>query len=197
MNLDTSAKTMNTQTSIRVHECEEIIFRDANCTHKKWSDLPSSSHTVTLAEGIMLAMMSRLPFYHAMLVSINSARSVFQVSYSIEPSADGYSIEYKDGEENTNISHKTENNLQNSSPTVDDKVPCSPIPLFSHIRTVTVDNKGTMFCTCKHFERIGLPCVHQACVASFCHNHQTLDNQTTDTHHLFAGFTHHDISVHW
>ena len=77
MNLDTSAKTMNTQTSIHVHECEEIIFRDANCTHKKWSNLPGSSHTVTLAEGILLAMMSRLPFYHTMLVSINSAKSVF------------------------------------------------------------------------------------------------------------------------
>jgi hypothetical protein len=58
MNLDTSAKRMNTQTSIRVHECEDIIFRDAKCTHKKWSNLPSSSHIVTLAEGIMVAMMS-------------------------------------------------------------------------------------------------------------------------------------------
>ena len=74
--------------------------------------------------------MSQLPFYHAMLVSINSARSVFSASYSREPSTDGGSVEYTDGQENNNISHKTENNQQNSSPTVDDKVPCSPISFF-------------------------------------------------------------------
>jgi hypothetical protein len=55
-----------------------------------------------------------------------------------------------------------------------------------------------MFCTCKHFEQVGLPCVHQACVAAFCHNRQTLDNQTTaDTPDIIAGFTHHNISVRW
>ena len=197
MNLDTSTKTMNTQTSIRVHECEDIILRDANCTHKKWSNLPTSSHIVTLAEGIMVAMMSRLTLYDATLVSMNSARSVFQVSYSTERLADGDSIEHTNGQEINNKSNDKEHNLQNSSPTIDDEVPCSPIPLFSRIRTVTVDYKGTMFCTCKHFERIGLPCVHQACVASFCHKNQMTDTQNTDSHHFFAGFTHHDISVRW
>jgi hypothetical protein len=65
------------------------------------------------------------------------------------------------------------------------------------IRTVTVDSKGTMFCTCKHFERIGLPCVHQASVAFFCHKHKMPDTQDTESLHVFAGFTHHDISVRW
>ena len=82
MNLDTSAKMLNTQTSIGVHECEELIFRESNHTHKKWLNLPSSSHTVTLAEGILQGMMSRGRFYQSYLVSTNSATSVFQVSYS-------------------------------------------------------------------------------------------------------------------
>ena len=161
MNVDTSAKTMNTQTSIRVHECEEIIFREANCTHKKWSNLPSSSHMVTLAEGIMVAMMSWLPLYRATLVSRKLSTSVFQVSSSREPLADSDCIEYQNEQENKNISNNTENNLQNKTPTIDDDVPSSPIPLFARIRTVTVECNGTMLCTCKHFERIGLPCVHQ------------------------------------
>ena len=47
MNLDSSAKTLNTQTSIRVHECKEKIFQEAHRTHKKWSNLPMSSYTIT------------------------------------------------------------------------------------------------------------------------------------------------------
>ena len=49
----------------------------------------------------------------------------------------------------------------------------------------------TMFCSCNHFERTGLPCVHQACVATYCH--QFASNSPS----VFKGFTHHDISVRW
>jgi hypothetical protein len=154
----------------------------------KWSNLPSSSHTVALAEGIMVGMMSRLPLYHATLVSRNSSTSVFQVTYSREPLADSDCIEYRNEQENKNSSNNGENNLQNKTPTIDDEVPSSPIPLFARIQTVTVDCKGTMFCTCKHFERIGSPCVHQACVASFCHNHGTFLTETTDSKKSFTGF---------
>ncbi len=41
MNLDSLANTINIQTSIKVQDCEEIIFQDAAQTHKKWSDLPT------------------------------------------------------------------------------------------------------------------------------------------------------------
>jgi hypothetical protein len=51
-----------------------------------------------------------------------------------------------------------------------------------------------MFCTCKHFERIGLPCVHQVAVASLCHDNP--DTTTTDKP-CFRSFTHYDISVRW
>ncbi len=60
MNLDLSAKILNTQTNIRVAECKKIIYQEATCTHKKWSCLPlsTSQYTVTVAEGVMQAMMS-------------------------------------------------------------------------------------------------------------------------------------------
>ena len=99
----------------------------------KWSNLPSSSHTVALAEGIMAAMMSRLPFYEATLVSRNSSSSVFQVISSREPLADPDCIEYRNEQENKNSSNNTENNLQKHTPTIDDEVPSSPIPLFARI----------------------------------------------------------------
>ena len=65
MNLDLSAKTLNTQTSIRVAECDELIYQEATKTHKKWSNLPTSKYIVSVAEGIMQAMISRCNKYHA------------------------------------------------------------------------------------------------------------------------------------
>jgi hypothetical protein len=50
-----------------------------------------------------------------------------------------------------------------------------------------------MLCLCKHFERIGLPCVHLACVANLYHDTPVFDSHTSK----FAGFTHHDIAVRW
>ncbi len=74
-----------------------------------------------------------------------------------------------------------------------DNVQLSPIPIFSCIWSVTVDQTGTMLCSCKHFEKIGLLCVHMACVASLCHDMPVSDSRTSK----FAGFTHHDIAVRW
>jgi hypothetical protein len=53
IDVDTSAKTLNTQTSIRVAECKEIIFHEAIRTHKKWSHLPTSKCTVTTAKEFL------------------------------------------------------------------------------------------------------------------------------------------------
>ena len=60
MNLDSLANTMNIQTSIKVQDCEEIIFQDAMQTHKKLSDLPTSQHTTSVGEGILHGIMSRI-----------------------------------------------------------------------------------------------------------------------------------------
>jgi hypothetical protein len=69
MNLDSSANAMNIQTSIKVQDCEGIIFQDATQTHKKWSDSPTSHHTTSGGEGILQGMMSRINHYQAKLVS--------------------------------------------------------------------------------------------------------------------------------
>ncbi len=70
--------------------------------------------------------------------------------------------------------------------TEDEVVQDCTIPIFTRIRTVTVDTCGTMACSCCLFERQGLLCTHQACVAVLCHE---LVGST------FPGFTHHDINV--
>jgi hypothetical protein len=58
INIDLSEKTLNTQTSIRVAEYEEIIHQEATQTHKKWSQLPTHQYTVTVAEDILKDMAS-------------------------------------------------------------------------------------------------------------------------------------------
>ena len=68
--------------------------------------------------------------------------------------------------------------------TFDRKNALSPITLLSRIRTVTMDSTGTIFCSCKNFERLGLPCVHQASVASLCHDHHI--NTETGVKDLFS-----------
>jgi hypothetical protein len=60
---------MNIQSSIKVKECENIIFQDATQTHKRWSDLPTSQHTTSVGEGILQGVMSRINHYVAKLVS--------------------------------------------------------------------------------------------------------------------------------
>jgi hypothetical protein len=74
-----------------------------------------------------------------------------------------------------------------------DNVQLSPMPIFSCIWSVAVDQTGTMLCSSKHCERIGLPCVHLTCVATLCHDMPVFDYHTSK----FAGFTHHDIAVRW
>ncbi len=53
MDMDTSAKTINTQTYIKVAELDENIFREVYHRHKRWSDLPTAPYTVTKAEAIL------------------------------------------------------------------------------------------------------------------------------------------------
>ncbi len=90
----------------------------------------------------------------------------------------------------SNMGNDTENEKNDS---LCDTVLLSPIPIFSRIWSVTIDQTGTMFCSCKHFERIRLPCVHMVCVAKLCHETSVFGSHTSK----FSGFTHHDIAVRW
>jgi hypothetical protein len=84
MNLDSLANTIKIQTSIKVQECDEIICQDAMRTHKKWSDLPTSKHTISVGEGILQGMMSRINHYQAKLISRQTGTSTFQGGKSVE-----------------------------------------------------------------------------------------------------------------
>ena len=66
---------------------------------------------------------------------------------------------------NTPILNMGTNTDNETIDSICDTIPVSSIPIFSCIWSVTVDQTGTMFCSCKHFERLGLPFVHMACVA--------------------------------
>ncbi len=78
MNLDSSANTVNIQSSIKVQECEDIIFQDATQTHKKFSDLPTSQCTTLVGEGISQGIMSRINHYVAKLISRQTETSTFK-----------------------------------------------------------------------------------------------------------------------
>lgn len=58
------------------------------------------------------------------------------------------------------------------------------IPVFRHVRTVSLDATGRLVCSCKHFERCAYPCRHQAAVV-----------QMEDPSH--PGFGHHDCGIQW
>jgi hypothetical protein len=188
MNNDSLANTINIQICIKVQDCEEIIIQDAMQTHKKWSDSPTSQHTTSVGEGILQGMMSRINHYQAKLVSRQMETSTFQVCHTKTTTEDLFVQELpgticgigndSDEEKNDSLGHN---------------VQLLPIPIFSRICSVTVDKTGTMLCSCKHFERIGLPCVHLVCVATLCHETPGFDSHCSN----FAGFTHYDIAVRW
>jgi hypothetical protein len=146
MNLDSLATIINIQTSIKVQECEKIIFQDATRAHKKWSDLPTSQHTTSIGEGNLQGIMTRINHYEAKLVSRQTETSTFQVCYTKTRTEDLVVKELpgaicgigndSDKEKNYSLGHN---------------VQLSPIPIFSCICSVTVDKSSTMFCSCKPF----------------------------------------------
>ncbi len=146
MNLDTSANTINIQSSIRVKEYEDIIFQDATWTHKRWSDLPTSQHTTSVGEGILQGVMSTINHYVARLVLKQTETSRFQVCYMNTRTVD---IEVKELPGTlSNMGNHTENEKNDS---LCDTVLLSPILIFPNIWSVSIDQTRTMFCSCKHF----------------------------------------------
>jgi hypothetical protein len=128
--------------------------------------------------------MSRINHYVATLISRQTDTSTFQVCYTKTRADDKLPGTI------SNMGNDTDKKKNHS---LGDNVELSPIPNFSHIQSVTVDQSGTMLCFCKHFERIGLQCVHLACVVTLCHDTPVFDSNTSK----FSGFTHHDIAVRW
>ncbi len=80
MDVDLSTQTMNTQTNIRVAVCEEFIFHDATCTHKKWSNLPTAPYTVTFIMHVKQVVQKNLTWSWVMLAYL--FQQYFQVLFS-------------------------------------------------------------------------------------------------------------------
>jgi hypothetical protein len=209
MGVDTSSKAMNTQTNITVAESEELIFHEATRTHKKWSSLPTAPYVVTVAEGLLNHMMSRQKLYHAKLIARVINCHVFQVVYDghgqeVTPSSreDRCANDNHDSDFQSSDDSNTQSDDYMNSNVCDDML----IPLFSRTRTVSVEDDGTMHCSCHNFERVGLPCTHQACVATLCYEAAhpmdscssfPLDTGNEGERKVFLGFIHHDVSVRW
>lgn len=172
--------------------------------------LPTSNHTVTIAEGILQHMMKRIKLYQCLLVSRESSKCVFQVTYASSNLAHNSTLRnHSLTLHNGNIAVGNDDNVRDGVMENTNPIPnvctdnvnrnnnndLSPIPVFSRVRTVSVNGSGIMLCSCKHFERTGLPCVHQASVASLCHDE--MSTPLTGSKDTFLGFTHHDISVRW
>jgi hypothetical protein len=124
--------------------------------------------------------MSRINHYVAKLVLKQTETSTFQVCYMKTRTVDMVVKELPGTI--SNMGNDTENEKNDS---LGDNVQLSSIPIFSRIRSVTVDQTESMFCSCKHFERVGLPCVHMACVATMCHDTSVFGSHTLK----FAGLT--------
>jgi len=63
-----------------------------------------------------------------------------------------------------------------------------PIPRFSRIRNVVVEDDGTCHCSCCYFQQVGIPCPHMA---------QVFESLHASTGTSWDGFLHTDVSLRW
>jgi hypothetical protein len=158
MNLDTAAKTLNTQTDLKSAELEEICYLDFQFPNKRWSTKPTAPYVTSFAEGLLKSVYDRSKKYEARRVG----QREFQVHYEQNET-------YEDTEDYEDFSDV-------------------PIPLFVRVRDVTINEEGTMQCSCHKFSCRGYFCEHQVAVA---------DSICQANGDFFNGFTHHDVSVRW
>ncbi len=142
MNMDTSSKTLNIQSSLKVKEIEDIIYQDYHCCEKTWSSLPTSPYTTTVAEGIIVRIMSRVSLYSCKRIDL----AKFQVTFESD-----FKKDYGSGYD-----------IDDSS-----DIKTSPIPIFEKTHTVSIDLNRVMCCDCYFFENVGIFCVHMVRVAQF------------------------------
>ena len=153
MNMDNAAQAINTQQDLKVAELEAMILNDFLLKNKLYSDLLTAPHSVSLGEGLMKAAHDRSSQYAARRTDSRE----FQVGYvgsDEQPTSLG---EYID--------------IQFTQAKDDEDISEVPLPLYSRIRTVRVEEDGTMICSCCKFAMTLIYCEHCVCVAKFaaCH----------------------------
>jgi hypothetical protein len=121
--------------------------------------------------------------YHAKLIANTVNRHVFQVIY------DGHGHEVVSSREDKCANDNQDSDIQSSDDDLNSNM-CNDmhIPLFTRTRTVSVNRDWTMYCSCHTFECVGIPCTHQACVATLCYKGEG---------NVFLVFNHHNVAVRW
>ena len=169
MNLDTAAQAINVQQDIKVAELEQIILHDYVKINKNWSSYPTSTRTTSFGEGLAKKVHDR---GFACYAARRIGERTFQCSYV--------------GEERT----AQLGDLMDVQFTqeFDDDFSYIPIPRFSRIRQVTVEEDGTMLCDCCRFESTLCFCEHCVAVANLVY---------ASSGEKFNGFGHHDIGARY
>jgi hypothetical protein len=112
--------------------------------------LPTSRHTTSFGEGISQGIMSRINDYVAKLVAREIDTSTFQVfllnTQTIDTEVMDLPCNISNMGTNTPILNMGTNSDNEMLDSICDTIPVSPIPIFSHIQSVTVDQTGTIFC---------------------------------------------------
>lgn len=138
MNMDTSAKTLDTQSSLKASEVEELIYYDYQHNKKLWSTSPSALFTTSLGESLIVTTNSQSRLY--------SCRRIGDAMFEIDFVGD------------------MDNSIEKFDDQFDDILE-APIPLFSRTHIVSIENDGVMLCTCCSFESGGIYCKHLKKVA--------------------------------
>jgi len=165
MNLDTAAKTINIQQDLKATELKELVYADYSKRNKLWSSLPTTPYTTTIGEGLTKRVHERSYLYSGKRTGSNTLQIRF-------------------------IGHDSNKHVFDESTQLgEDAFKNVPLPLFSRIREVFIDDEGTMYCKggCK-FECAQCFCEHQACIARLIHEVAGAE---------FKGFTHHDCGVRY
>jgi MULE transposase domain/SWIM zinc finger len=190
-----AAEHMRIQGVITTKRLEETSSKSFEQS-KLWSVLPTSPYLVKVAEDILRQQVPLSKRYSVVRV----ARDEFEVCDK-ESRADEFDVFGKEsndeeeedplhswsivGEECLQLSSEEANNEEEIHCHVDEQGSWRPpIPRFRRTRTVTWDQEGFYRCSCCHFDRTGIPCVHIHAVVKMLHPH-------------WKGFTHHDVSVRW
>ena len=161
-----SCEALTIQASIKA----QMLDQDAaqNYSKKKnWSETPTSNYLTMQAESILNTIYKKKKNYITKRLSLRE----FEVHYqpTKEDNESEQPLEY--------LIH----------PNFDYFHAQSPVPFFKRIRYVNLDFKNVGFCSCKYFERCGIPCVHLFSV--FCH--------LSPNDKPFVGFSHHDVAIRW
>ena len=195
-----AAQHMVMQGVIATKRLEEMSSKSLN-QRKVWSVLPTSPYLVTTAEDILRQQVGRYKQYSVIRV----AQDQFKVHDDLENHQTGRHHPQQEEEEDDPLTlwnlpnpssdddhdeeeEQHEENTGMVGTVQDDQLDqqegwCPPIPRFTRTRIVTW-TEGIYRCSCCHFERTGIPCVHLYAVAKMLHPQ-------------WEGFTHHDVAVRW